>query len=302
MKTINKLAQAVFAVLLMSALAVAGKAQESKTRKVISKDGTKIAFDLAGKGPALIVVASALAGRSDAKRFAEFLAQHFIVINYDRRGRGDSGDTKPYAVQREVEDIEALIDSAGGSAFVFGSSSGAVLALEAASKLPAKVKKLALYEPPFIVDDSRPRVPADFVKQVTEFVAAGRRGDAIEYFMTKGVGVRAEFVAQMRNMPMWAGMETLAHTLAYDGAIMGDTQSGKPLPSKRWASATVPTLVMHGGASDRWLRNASAALAGILHKAKQRTLDGQDHSAVFTNPEAVAAALVEFFAGESADR
>ena len=145
-------------------------------------------------------------------------------------------------------------------------------------------------------------MPADFVKQVTDFVASGRRGDAIEYFMTKGVGIPAGFVAQMRNMPMWPGMEKLAHTLVYDGTIMGDTQSGKPLPSKRWASAAAPTLVMHGGASDAWLRNAAVALAGILAKAKQRTLDGQDHSAVFTNPGVVAAALVEFFASETPDR
>lgn len=263
--------QGAFALVLASSLVAASETQETKgTRKVASKDGTSIAFDQSGKGPALIVVASALAGRSDAKRFAELLAQHFTVINYDRRGRGDSGDTKPYAVQREVEDIKALIDAAGGSAFVFGSSSGAVLALEVASKLPAKVKKLALYEPPFIVDDSRPRVPADFVKQVTDFVVSGRRGDAIEYFMTKGVGIPAEFVAQMRHMPMWAGMEKLAHTLAYDGTIMGGTQSGKPLPSKRWASAAAPTLVMHGGASDAWLRNAAAALAGMMSNAKQR--------------------------------
>lgn len=120
--------------------------------------------------------------------------------------------------------------------------------------------------------------------------------------MTKGVGIPAEFVAQMRNMPMWADMEKLAHTLACDGTIMGDTKSGKPLPATRWASAKALTLVMQGGASDAWLRNAANALAGILQKAKQRSLDGQDHSAVFTNPEVVAGALAEFFASEREDR
>ena len=149
-------------------------------RKVISRDGTTIAFDRTGQGPAVILVSPALGARSDllTAPLAVLLAPHFTVFSYDRRGRGDSGDTAPYAVEREVEDIEALITEAGGSAFAYGISSGAVLALEAASKFPTKIKKLALYEPPFIVDDSRPRVPEDYVTQVNELIAAGRRGDA----------------------------------------------------------------------------------------------------------------------------
>src|SRR6185369_14958996 len=135
-------------------------------KTVTSKDGTRIAFDQIGNGPVVVLVDSALASRAICAKLAILLAKDFTVINYDRRGRGDSTDTQPYAVQREVEDIEALIDGAGGSAFIFGSSSGAVLALEAANKLSAKVKKQVLYEPPFIVDDSRVPMPEGFLEQV----------------------------------------------------------------------------------------------------------------------------------------
>src|SRR6266704_5313300 len=184
-------------------------------RKVISKDGTPIAFDQSGQGPAIILVASATATRLDEASLAAALAPHFTVFAYDRRGRGESGDTAPYAVEREVEDIDALITEAGGSAFVFGHSSGAVLALEAARLLPTKITKLALYEPPFIVDDSHPPSPPDYASRLMELVSSGRRGEAVEYFMTE-VGTPAEMVAQMRQSPMWLGLEEVAHTLAYD--------------------------------------------------------------------------------------
>lgn len=268
-------------------------------KKVTSKDGTPIAFDQSGEGPPLILVAGALSSRASATRLAALLAPHFTVIAYDRRGRGDSSDTPPYAVQREVEDLEALIDHAGGSAYLFGSSSGAALALEAASKLPAKVKKQALFEPPFIVDDSRPPVPADFVKEVTELAASGRRGEAVEYFMGKAVGVPPEMLAQMKTMPMWPAMEQMAHTIAYDGMVMGDTQAGKPLPAQRWAAATMPTLVLDGEKSDPFLRHAAEALANILPKAQRRTLEGQDHSVAHRAPEALVPVLVEFFNGSA---
>src|SRR2546421_7197857 len=176
-------------------------------RKVISKDGTPIAFDQSGQGPALILVASATATRLAEASLAAVLAPHFTVFAYDRRGRGESGDTVPYAVEREVEDIDALINEAGGSAFVFGHSSGAVLALEAARLLPTKITKLAVYEPPFIIDDSRPPVPRDYVAHLNELLAAGRRGGAVEYFMTDAMLVPAEMVAPMRNTPMWPPIE-----------------------------------------------------------------------------------------------
>src|SRR5258707_14731983 len=161
-------------------------------RTVISKDGTPIAFDQSGQGPAIILVAGATATRLAAVSVAAALAPDFTVFAYDRRGRGESGDTAPYAVEREVEDLDALISEAGGSAFVYGHSSGAVLALEAARRLSTKITKLAVYEPPFIVDDSRPPVPKDYLTRLTELVSSGRRGDAVEYFATKGVGVPLE--------------------------------------------------------------------------------------------------------------
>jgi pimeloyl-ACP methyl ester carboxylesterase len=260
--------------------------------RVTSKDGTTIAFDQSGQGPAVILVGGALSDRSAARPLAALLAPHFSVFGYDRRGRGDSGDTPPYAVAREVEDIEALIDEAGGSACVFGMSSGAVLALEAARRLP--ITRLALYEPPFIVDDTRAAVPEDYLKQLNELVSAGRRGDAVEYFMTKAVDMSSEYVAQMRSAPFWQGMEARAHTLAYDGAIMENMLSGHPLPADRWASVTVPTLVMDGGASPAWAHHGVQAIVDILPHAQRRTLAGQTHAVA---PEVLAPVLEEFFGG-----
>jgi pimeloyl-ACP methyl ester carboxylesterase len=257
--------------------------------KVTSKDGTSLAFDQLGEGPAVILVCGGSVDRSSNASLAALLAEHFTVYNYDRRGRGDSGDTPPYAIEREVEDIEALIDEAGGSAFLYGISSGAALALVAAGELPAKVKKLALYEPPFIIGDSRPRPPADTARIYNEFVEAGRRGDAAEYFMTQVVGLPAEFAAQARSSPWWPNQEALAHTLAYDATIMGDYS----LPTERAAADKVPTLVMAGGASWDWMRLTAQTLARAIPDAEYRILEGQQHNVA---PEAMAPALEEFFA------
>jgi len=275
----------------------AGEARKEQkvVRTVKSKDGTAIAFEQAGSGPVVILVSGALSDRRGGARLAAQVAPHFTVINYDRRGRGDSGDTQPYAVQREVEDIEALIDHAGGTAHLFGASSGAALALEAASKLPGKVKKAALFEPPFVSDDSRAPMPPDIAARFDEMLAAGKRGEVVEQFMTTAVLVPADAVAQMRQSPMWPAMEKLAHTLAYDMAVMGDTLFGKPLPADRWKSAQMPVLVLDGGNSDAWLRNSARALAKVLPDAKHQTLEGQDHAAPFVAPQVVAPVLVEFF-------
>ena len=259
---------------------------------VASKDGTTIAFDRSGAGRPVILVGGALSDRSAAVPLAAILAPRFTVFAYDRRGRGDSGDTPPYAVVREVEDLDALIAEAGGSACVFGHSSGAVLALEAAAR-GLSITKLALYEPPFIVDDSRPALPGDYVTRLTELTSSGRPGDAVELFLTKGVAVPIDIVAQMRSSPMWPTMEGLAHTLAYDGAIMGDSMSGSPLPIERWASVTAPTLVLDGGASPSWARNAVQALADVLPDVRRRSLEEQDHGPA---PEVLAPVLGEFFA------
>jgi pimeloyl-ACP methyl ester carboxylesterase len=219
------------------------------------------------------------------------MARHFTVYTYDRRGRGDSGDTAPYAVEREVEDIDALIKEAGGSAFVYGISSGAGLALEAANRGLA-VRKLALYEAPFIVDDTREPIPADFVQQLERLLAADRRSDAVRLFM-KAVGVPAFFVALMRFMPAWSKLKGVAHTLPYDLTIVSDNQRGRPLPVTRWTSATVPTLVVAGGKSPAWMRNAMQSLARVLPSAKHYTLEGQTH---MVSAKALAPVLAEFFA------
>lgn len=268
-------------------------------RTVASKDGTRIAFDQAGAGPALVLVAPAFGTRTDQASLAAALAPYFTVFAYDRRGRGDSGDTAPYAVEREIEDIEALLEEAGGSAFVFGHSSGAVLALDAAQALPTKITKLALYEPPFIVDDSRPPMPEEFASHLRELVAAGHRGDAVEYWQAQ-LGIPAEAIAQMRSSPMWAGLEALAPTLPYDASIMGDTQRGDSAPLKKWASVTVSTLVIDGtmmmGREDfhAFMRHGADALANVLPNAQRRTLEGQDHGPA---DEVLVPALQAFFLG-----
>ncbi len=264
--------------------------------KVYSKDGTTIAFDRSGKGPAIILVGGALQYRAIDPRTAQLaalLATHFSVYHYDRRGRGDSSDTTPYTVEREVEDLNALIKEAGGSAFVFGMSSGGVLALEAARSLA--IAKMALYEPPFIVDNSRNPLPKDYVKKLTELVAAGRRGDAVELFMTELVGVPAEFIGGMRNEPFWTTFEAVAPTLVYDVTITKDCMSGRPLQAGQWASVRVPTLVIDGGASPAFMHTGAQALADVLPNALRRTLEGQEHD---VSPEVLAPVLDEFFASK----
>ena len=257
---------------------------------VRSADGTQVAFDRSGDGPPLILIGGALSDRRAAAPLASLLAERFTVVAYDRRGRGDSGDTPPYAVEREVEDVHALLDRVGGAGALYGHSSGAVLALEVAAA-GARVTRLVLYEPPFVVDDTRPPLPEDYVERLEALVAAGRRDEALEHFLTAGVGLPEEAVAGMRSAPMWSGMEALAHTLAYDGRVMGPTMFGRPLPAERWASVRVPTLVLDGGASPSWQRNAAAALAAVLPDARARTLEGQDHGPAI---EVLAPVLIGF--------
>jgi pimeloyl-ACP methyl ester carboxylesterase len=256
---------------------------------VTSRDGTTIALDRLGDGPPVILVSGGPNDRTANAPLAELLAPHLTVLNYDRRGRGASGDTPPYAVGREVEDLQALIDHAGGSAFVYGTSSGAAFAIEAAARGLA-VTRLALWEPPFVVDDSRPPVPADYKERVGELVAAGRRGEAIEYFLTRIAAVPAEFVAPMRQAPFWGAMEDVAHAIVYEADVMRDYS----LPAGRLALVTVPTLVLDGGQAV-WLRHAADAVAAALPDARRRTLQGQPHNVA---ADAVAPALVEFFAKE----
>lgn len=257
--------------------------------KITSKDGTQIAFDQTGQGPAVILVGGALQTRMGNAGLAALLEPHFSVFNYDRRGRGESDVVKQYAVEDEIEDIKAIIDEAGSSVYVFGSSSGANLSLAAARKLT--ITKLALWEPNFIVDDSRPPLPVDYVEQINELVASDRRGEAIEYFMTKAVGLPAEFVTPLRNMPFWPLMEAAAHTLAYDGTIVRENMAGKPVQAEQWADIIMPTLVLDGGTTP-WLSAGAEAIAKALPNAKRQTLEGQTHDVA---PEALAPVLIGFF-------
>jgi pimeloyl-ACP methyl ester carboxylesterase len=261
-----------------------------------SKDGTTIAFEQHGSGPPIILIPGALCDRATGpnKALSKRLAEDFIVIVYDRRGRGESGDTQPYSVEREVEDIEALIDVAGGSALLYGISSGGALALDAAACLPDKVTQVAVYEIPFVVDDSRPPVPEKFSAQLDALLAAERRGAAVKLFMRAVVRLPSILVAAMPVFPGWAKSKAIAHTLAYDLAIMGETQRGEPLPSHRWASVTVPTLVAGGAKSPAWVRNAAARLAEVLPNAQHRLLPGQTH---YVKADAIAPLLTEFLAG-----
>ena len=260
---------------------------------VRSKDSTAIAFDKQGDGPALILVDGAMSTRSSGSNpeLASLLAQQLTVYSYDRRGRGDSGDTKPYAVEREIEDIEALIGDAGGSAFLFGQSSGGCLALEATVKLGDRVKKLAMYEAPYNDDPAAQKVWREYIKNLTDALAADRRGDAVALFMAL-VGLPAARIEEVRHAPFWAGMEAVAPTLAYDHtAIMGKDAS---IPTERAARVHVPTLVMNGGNGAPFMFETAKALSKTIPGAKLRTLEGQTHE---VHPEALAPVLVEFFTG-----
>jgi pimeloyl-ACP methyl ester carboxylesterase len=261
-------------------------------KKILSKDGTAIAVERTGRGPSLVFVDGAMCYRASgpSQSMAAALADYFTVFTYDRRGRGDSSDSTPYDVGREVEDLEAVIREAGGHAVVFGVSSGAALALEAASR-GVPIIRLALYEAPFIVDDSRAALPDDFVPQMKTALAEGRRADAVKMFM-KLVGVPAIFILLMRLMPAWPKLTAVAHTLPYDLTIVGPHQRGLPLSKTRWSGATMPTLVMDGGKSPAWMRHATRALASVLPNATYRTLDRQTH---MVKPKALTPPLVEFF-------
>ena len=256
---------------------------------VTSRDGTSIFYDRLGDGPPVVLVTGGSVDRgSNAGLAAELAGRGFTAYNYDRRGRGPSGDTPPYAIDREIEDLAAVIEAAGGQANLYGSSSGAVLGMRAAAAgLP--VTRLAMWEPPYIVN-GRPDLPDDTASVYRELVEAGRRGDAAEYFMAKVVGMPPEFVAGARQAPWWAQQEALAHTLAYDAEVMGDYT----IPADVARSVPVPTLVIIGGASFGFFDETASALVELVPDARRQTLEGQEHN---VDPAALAPALAEFFKG-----
>ncbi|MFG1970373.1 alpha/beta fold hydrolase [Nonomuraea fuscirosea] len=326
--------------------------------RVKSADGTVIAFDRRGEGPAVVLVQGAFTDRRHPlmTAIADGLARWFTVYSYDRRGRGDSGDTAPYAVEREIEDLAAVIDAAigapdqasdglaahstdsglaghstdgaagdsmgssaghstgdaagdslgdaagdslagstggsasgaGGSVMVFGGSSGAALALEAAVVNPA-IAKLAVWEPPYHVDDGAPALPLDFARRLDALVGAGRRGEAVERFMVEAAEVPPADVAAMRSHAFWAQAEAMARTLVYEAEVLGP---GNALPAARLAGIKRPTLVLNGALSPRWMANAGAAVAGAIPGAVRRVLEGQAHNVA---PEALVPEVLEFF-------
>jgi pimeloyl-ACP methyl ester carboxylesterase len=253
---------------------------------VTSADGTTITYDRAGDGPPVILINAGPTDRTVNAPLVGLLASHFTVVNYDRRGRGQSGDTAPYAVDREYEDLAAIIGAAGGSASLFGNSGGGVLALEAAARdLP--ITKLAVWELPIAIDGSRPPLPPDYREQLASLLAAGRRGDMVELFLTQAVGMPAEVVAGMRQAPFWPSMEAVAHALIYDAMIVEDFSQ----PTGRVASVKVPTLVLDGGQTP-WLSAAAQAVADAVPDARRHTLEGQPHN---VEAAALAPALAAFF-------
>lgn len=262
-----------------------------------SADGTVIAYDQLGSGPPVILVGGAFSFRKYARsvELADLLAERFTVFNYDRRGRGDSGDTKPYALQREIEDLQALTDAAGGSAHVWGQSSGGVLALRAAAAGLA-IRKLAIFEPPLRLDDPGNPPPADFATRLDEMVAADRRGKAVKYFMTKGMGAPGIFISLMSLAPpLWSRLKRVAHTLPYDVAVMGDMIEGQPLSPSEWESVRTETLVLTGAKSQQRARDAGSALAEALPNAQNRVLEGQSYN---IKMKPLAPVLIEYFGSD----
>jgi pimeloyl-ACP methyl ester carboxylesterase len=260
-------------------------------KKVRSADGTSIAFEISGEGPPLVLVGGAFCDRSaraSGTPLAALLASKFTVYSYDRRGRGDSGDTPPYAVARELDDLAALLHEAGASAYVFGNSSGAILALEGALQgLP--ISKLAMFEPPLLLDATAPKPPKDLAAHLAELAGSGRRSEAAELFLTKVVAVPAPFVAHMQKSPAWRALEALAHTLAYDVML---TARGPALVAKA-PSLRIPALALAGTASPPWMQEGVRALAdAVPHgKARYQPLEGQTHD---VDPKVLAQALESF--------
>jgi pimeloyl-ACP methyl ester carboxylesterase len=261
---------------------------------VRSKDGTRIAFDRVGDGPPVVLVGGAFSYRAFGKmvELANLLAPRFTVLNYDRRGRGDSGNTLPYSVEREIEDLEALIGAAGGSACAWGWSSGGALALRAAAS-GLDMPGIAVYEPPFMVEPGDHVPPSDFAERLQSMVDRDRRAEAVRFYMTEGMGAPGLFVTLMRFTPFWSKLKETAPTLPYDWAVLGDTMGGRPLRPDEWRSIENPTLVLAGEKSPEPLRRAAEALADVLPNGRHRLLEGQSHN---VKMKPLAPVLEEHFA------
>jgi len=259
------------------------------TQKVISKDGTQIAYEKRGSGPAIVVVDGALCSRGfgPTSKLVPLLEKNFTVITYDRRGRNESGDTLPYAAEREIEDIDALIKVAGGPVYMVGFSSGAALVLNAAAK-GLSIKKMVLYEAPYVMNMGGHNPPADAEGQLKIIIGADRRGDAVKFFMRDMVGMPAIFAAIMSLTPVWSKLKAVAHTLPYDAAIM----NGFTLPVELAKKVSIPALVMGGSKSPVSLRNAVQKLTENIPGAQSKFLQGQNHN---VSMKVLAPELINYF-------
>lgn len=255
-----------------------------RASKTTSKDGTDIAFDLIGNGPPLVLVVGAFNDRRSGAALAAFLAPHFTVLSYDRRGRGDSGDATTYAVEREIEDLDAVIRKAGGSAAVFGYSSGAVLALRAAAAA-SSITRVALYEAP-------PAQPAEHAVVLASLIAAGRRGDAVEYFQQRVVGIPEPIVAQLRHAPFRPALEAMAHTLVYEAAIIDYGAAAPAFAGK----VRQPVLAIAGGASPPVMRDVAEQLGRSLPAGRSFTLERATHD---IDPALLGPLLLRFLEGNA---
>jgi len=262
------------------------------TQFATSADGTSIAYEVTGEGPALVLADGALCSRAmgPSRGLTSALAQQFRVFSYDRRHRGESGPgASPYSTEREVEDLAAVIDAAGGIAHIFGASSGAVLALEAA-RVGVPMDRLALYEAPFIVDDTHPGNDPQLAARLETLVSEGRRGEAVKTFL-RTVGAPAPVVAMMRILPVWKKLTDVAHTLPYDVALVAEHRQGRPLPEGYYDAVTPETLVLAGAKSPEYMRNAQAAIAETVPTARLEVLPKQTH---MIKAKVVAPVLVDF--------
>jgi pimeloyl-ACP methyl ester carboxylesterase len=252
---------------------------------VTSADGTTIAYDRTGEGPALIVSVGAFCTRHSFVPPAG-LTRRFTVVTYDRRGRGDSGDTDPFAPEREYEDLAAVAAVTGTEPpFLFGHSSGAAIALRAAAR-GLHAAGIAAYEAPFTNDEAPPPPPAAAAR-IRELIAAGRERDAVIFWMTDVVHMPEEATARLTDAPWVADLEPLARTLPYDIAV---TAGG--VPADELAKIDIPVLIMGGGNSPAWFKRSVAEQTAALPRSRQRTLSGYDHNAP---PEVLAPILAEFF-------
>ena len=261
---------------------------------VTSKDGTQIGYSVIGSGPPIVLVDGAMCSRDmgPATPLAEQLKDRFTVYTYDRRGRGESGDTKPYATEREIEDLAAVIAEAGGSVAVYAISSGVVLALDTANTVPG-ITSMVLYEAPIFTDTSRKPVPTDYVQRMEQLVASGDNAGAVKHFMQNGIAIPWYGILMMQLFGMFKKMAPVGPTLPYDTAFVAPLWTYKPIPANRWSHVTMPVLTMGGSKSDAWMQNAQKAIAAHLPNAIHETLQGQNHMVAAT---AIAPKIKEFLA------